>query len=78
MDTLALYKIEEQINLLSLKDLQALIEIATRRIREKMLHLESDLESELDAMAADPQIQSELQKINQEFAITEMDGLEGY
>lgn len=76
MDRTALLKIEKQMNYLSLNDLLALIEIATRRIREKTWHVESNLESELDAMAADPQIQHELAQINKEFAITEMDGLE--
>ena len=73
-----LYQIEEQVNLLSLNDLLELIDITTRRIREKTFDEPSDLESEFDAMAADPQIQRELQMINEEFAITEMDGLEGY
>lgn len=75
MATTALLKIEEQMNHLSLNDLLALIEIATRRIRDKTWHVESDFESQLKAMAADPQIQNELAQINQEFAITEMDGL---
>ena len=34
------------------------------------------LENQLAAMAQDPEIQSELKKINNEFAITELDGLE--
>lgn len=78
MATTALLKIEEQINHLSLNDLLALIEIATHRIRDKTRHVGSDLESELRAMAADPQIQKELAQIDQEFSVTEMDGLEGY
>lgn len=78
MATTALLKIEEQMNHLSLSDLLALIEIATHRIRDKTRHVESDLESQLRAMAADPQIQKELAQIDQEFAVTEMDGLEGY
>jgi hypothetical protein len=35
------------------------------------------LEAELDAMAADPDIQRELRQIEAEFAGTEMDGMEG-
>jgi hypothetical protein len=37
----------------------------------------SDIEAELDAMAADPDIQREIKQINAEFAGTEMDGLTG-
>jgi len=35
----------------------------------------SDLTTQLEAMANDPSIQSEIQQIEQEFNITEMDGL---
>jgi hypothetical protein len=35
------------------------------------------LEAELDAMAADPDIQRELRQIEAEFAGTDMDGMEG-
>lgn len=73
-----LCQIEEKVNRLSLSDLLKLIEIATCRIREKTWHFASGLEGELDVMAADPQIQHELQAINEEFSITEMDGLEEY
>ena len=78
MATTALLKIEEQMNHLSLNDLLMLIEIATHRIRDKTQHVGSDFESQLRAMAADPQIQKELAQIDQEFAVTELDGLEGY
>jgi antitoxin YefM len=35
----------------------------------------ADLTTQLEAMANDPSIQSEIQQIEQEFKITEMDGL---
>lgn len=35
-----------------------------------------DMEEDLAAMASDPDIQAELAAINEEFAVTEMDGLE--
>jgi hypothetical protein len=38
--------------------------------------LPSNFEAELAAMANDPEIQSELQMIEDEFAVTEADGLE--
>ena len=35
----------------------------------------ADFKSQLAAMAADPEIQAELQKIDREFGVTESDGL---
>jgi len=37
---------------------------------------QATFESQLAAMATDPQIRAELQKIDREFAVTEADGLE--
>ena len=37
---------------------------------------EHDRQSDIALMAADPQIQAELRAIEQEFAVTEADGLE--
>jgi hypothetical protein len=37
---------------------------------------QSDFERSVEAMARDPQIQREIKAINEEFACTEMDGLE--
>jgi hypothetical protein len=36
------------------------------------------LEAELNALAADPDIQREMRRIEQEFACTDWDGMEGY
>ena len=43
---------------------------------ESTLKDQSILENQLAAMASDPEIQSELKKMGEEFALTESDGLE--
>jgi hypothetical protein len=43
-----------------------------------MFEEENDIESQLAMMASDPDVQRELGKINEEFAPTELDGLEKY
>ena len=43
--------------------------------RESILE-KNMLDNQLIAMAADPEVQSELNKINKEFLVTELDGLE--
>ena len=45
--------------------------LSTKKINKK-----DALKSQLAAMAADPQVQSEIKKINHEFAAAEIDGLD--
>jgi hypothetical protein len=45
-------------------------------MRKKETKAEIDIDSQVAAMASDKAIRMELEKINEEFAVTEMDGLE--
>jgi len=75
MNSLVLSQIEESINRLSLDEQLWLMEQLAHRIRENTLQ-QSVWDNQLAAMAADPEIQNELQKISEEFALVEADGLE--
>lgn len=75
MNASVLSKIEDTFNQLSLTEQLWLIERLIQRIRESMLQKESLFETQLAAMAADPEIQNELQLIEEEFAFAEADGL---
>jgi len=66
---------ERDINKLSRKEQLFLIERLAYRLRESSFNEKDNLESQLSAMARDPEIQRELQKIDLEFASTEADGL---
>lgn len=70
-----LAQLEERIAQLPLDEQLRLIERVTQHIRER-LQEQRILDSRLAAMAADPEIQAELNRINQEFMETEADGLE--
>ncbi len=61
MNVSVLSKIENNISQLSLTEQLWLIERLIQRIRESTLDEQSILESQLTAMAADPEIQNELQ-----------------
>jgi len=63
-----LLEIERAISRLSSQEKRWLLEQITRQLRE------AD-EAELIEMATDPEIQAEVTAIDQEFALTEMDGL---
>ncbi len=67
-------QIEERIHQLPIDEQLWLIERVAQRIREHVVNQRA-FEKQLVAMAADPEIQSELHKINEEFAVTESDGL---
>lgn len=75
-----LEQIEGMINRLSREEQLWLIELLAHRLREESIGIENShkdkLESQLVAMASDPEIQAELQEINREFVVTEADGLE--
>ncbi|MCY7273023.1 MAG: hypothetical protein LH702_04555 [Phormidesmis sp. CAN_BIN44] len=64
-----LLEIERAIHQLSAKEKLWLLERIARQLREPD-------EVELLDMASDPEIQTEITTINQEFALTEMDGLQ--
>jgi hypothetical protein len=67
-------QIEVSINQLPLVEQLRLIERITQHIRETMV-VRKPLEYQLETMAADPEIQNELQNIHKEFSIAETDGL---
>lgn len=71
-----LAQIERKIDLLSREERLWLIEQIAHHLRENRSKKQSIFEKQLSAMAYDPEIQTELQKIDQEFAVTEADGLE--
>jgi hypothetical protein len=75
MQTSVLSKIEESITQLPVDEQFWLIERVAQRLREHLLKQHA-FEAQLVAMAADPDIQRELHKINQGFAVTESDDLE--
>jgi hypothetical protein len=68
MNSSVLSQIEEGINQLSLDEQLWLIEQLAHRIRQNTLQ-QSFWDSQLAAMAADPEIQNELQKIEVEFRV---------
>jgi hypothetical protein len=70
-----LLEIENQIRQLSLSDQLWLVERLIQHIRTDTAPDNTLVEIELADMAADPEIQAELQQIETEFAVTEMDGL---
>jgi hypothetical protein len=80
MLSIVLSEIETMINRLSRQEQLWLIEKLARRLRDDSMetHLPptADFKSQLVLMANDPEVQAELRKIDQEFALTETDGLE--
>jgi hypothetical protein len=78
MKATALAEIEERFEELSAEEKLLLIERLIRRLRHKSRKKVDLSEDDLDALAADPDIQRELRRIDEEFRCTEADGLEGY
>lgn len=76
MSTVILERIESDIQHLSLADQLWLMERLAHHIRESSVRPVLNWETQLNAMAYDPEIQRELQEIEIEFSGTEMDGLE--
>ena len=77
-----LLEIERSIRALSLEEQQWLLDRLTRQVRERTHTADkfadaAYMEAQIRAMANDPDIQSEIAAINEEFAVTEMDGLSG-
>ena len=75
VDKATLSEIEASISRLSLDEQLWLMERLDQSIRQRMSE-QTDLEAQLAAMANDPEIQSELKAIEEEFMIAETDGLE--
>jgi hypothetical protein len=75
MEKVTLSKIEESINQLSLDEQLWLMERLAQSIRNYMFR-RTDMESQLAAMANDPEIQNELREIEEEFMVSETNGLE--
>jgi hypothetical protein len=71
-----LSQMEDRISRLSLDEQLWLMERLVQRIKENTISPKSGFESDLIAMANDPEIQSELQEIEKEFAYAEADGLD--
>lgn len=76
-----LLEIDRSIRTLPLEEQMWLLERLVRHLREKTythtFPLNSqNMEKDLAAMASDPDIQTEIAAIHEEFAVTEMDGLE--
>jgi hypothetical protein len=76
MSVMTLPQIEKNVSLLSLEDQLLLLERIIHRLRKKDMKDENILDSQVAAMASDQEIQTKLQRINEEFAFTESDGLE--
>lgn len=77
-----LLEIERSIRALSLEEQQWLLERLTQQVRERTHTADkfadaAYMEAQIRAMASDPDIQVEMAAINEEFAVTEMDGLSG-
>ena len=76
MATPALSEIEDEFARLSPEAQLTLLERLVHRTRVAMSGNRDTWEADLSAMAADPEMQRELNRINGEFATTEADGLE--
>jgi hypothetical protein len=78
MSSTVLSQIERTISHLSYDEQLWLIEQLAHNLREVGSDSveQAAFESQLAAMATDPEIQAELQEIHREFAVTEADGLE--
>ncbi|MGH1393625.1 MAG: hypothetical protein ACRAVC_06270 [Trichormus sp.] len=76
-----LLEIERNLGNLSLEELEWLLERIQNKVQQKQqksynLTNQEYMNAQLAAMAIDVDIQTEINAINQEFIVTEMDGLE--
>ncbi len=78
MSLLLLPQIEKSIEALPHEEQLQLVERIVHRLRQKwsMNNNQAEFEKQIALMANDLQIQTELQAISEEFAVTENDGLE--
>lgn len=72
----ALLELESEIRELSRQEQLWLVERIIRALREDEMREHAVWEADLAAMAADPAIQKEIREIEQEYSVTEKDGLE--
>lgn len=75
MNFSVLSQIEERITQLPVDEQLWLIERVAQRLRKSMPK-HSAFDAQFVMMAADPEIQCEIHKIDEEFAVAESDGLE--
>ena len=75
MNLSGLSQIERKISQLSREEQLRLIERIVHRLRKSNKE-RVDLDSQLAAMAHDPEIQEEMRRIEKQFALTETNGLE--
>ncbi|MGD1808613.1 hypothetical protein ACP6PL_24695 [Dapis sp. BLCC M126] len=73
-----LLEIEQAINSLSLDEQKWLLDRLTEKIKQKSTQIlaECNRENQIELMGNDPDIQREIALIDQEFLITEMDGID--
>jgi len=76
MSNSVLTQIEDGFKQLSTSEQLWLIERLVHHVHEATLKPSNDVDAQLALMAADPQIQNELRRIEQEFSYAEADGLE--
>ena len=76
MNQSVLSQIEDTFKRLSVPEQLLLIERLVHQMHQNTLQQGNDSDGQLELMAADPEIQNELNKIEQEFAYVEADGLE--
>lgn len=75
MPTTTLNEIERRFAELSHEAQLSLLERLVHRVRVGLVGNQSDWETNLSVMAADPEMQRELNHANEEFSATEADGL---
>ena len=76
MGSEALHEIESEFARLSPEAQLSLLERLVHRVRVAVAGPQHAWDAELSAMAADPEMQRELRRIDAEFSTTESDGLE--
>ena len=76
MSQSTLSQIEERFNELPISEQRRLIDRLIRRVNARPSKQGEDVDDQLAQMAADPEIQREVQEIEREFAMAESDGLE--
>ena len=75
MSQFTLSQIEERFSKLPISEQRGLIDRLVRRVNEQTSNQNKDVDDQLARMAADPDIQREVQEIEREFALTDSDGL---
>ena len=75
MSEFTLSQIEERFSKLPISEQRGLIDRLVRRVNEQTSNQNKDVDDQLAQMAADPDIQREVQEIEREFALTDSDGL---